>query len=357
MASGKGVAAGSARGAKTESDAGVAAGSTPITPERIMQHLAGVWGGVMLATAAKVGLFTLVEEGVASAGRIAERAGISRRGAQALLDGMVALGLVVREDGAYHNAPDAATFLVQNKPTYLGELPVIEGLEALPALARFPEVVRTGAPVELTAPQQEDFFARLVPAIAPLSFMPASLAAQELGVADAGPLEVLDVGGGSGAWAMVFGRLNRQVKVTQIDLAPVNRVARELVARAGIGDQFLVVNGDFHVEELGWNRFDVAILSNIAHLLGPGENLAVFEKIRRALKPTGTLVIADFVLEDDRSAHPFALLFAANMLAKTAEGACWRKADYGTWLGDAGFGEVRFVRTPGPVTLIFARPR
>jgi ubiquinone/menaquinone biosynthesis C-methylase UbiE len=353
----KGVAGRSPKGVGGASGEGAAAGRTPVTPERIMQQVAGPWGGVMLATAVKSGLFTLIEEGVATVGAIAERAGISRRGAQVLLDGMAAAGLVVRQDGAYRNAPDASTFLVQNKPTYMGELPVIEVLDELPQLARFPEAVRTGDPLETGGLPSAEFFSRLVPAIAPLAFLPASLAAQELGVADAGPLEALDVGGGSGAWTVVLGKLNPQIRVTQIDLPAVNRVARELVAREGIGDRFYVVDGDFHVQDLGWSRYDLAIYSNIAHMLGPAQNYAVFEKIRRALKPTGTLVVADFVLEDDRRAHPIALLFQANMLMKTAEGACWRKADYTSWLGDAGFGEPRFVSTPGPVTLIFAKPR
>jgi SAM-dependent methyltransferase len=156
---------------------------------------------------------------------------------------------------------------------------------------------------------------------------------------------------------VVLGRLNPQLTVTQIDSPEVNRVARELVSRAGVGDRFQTVDGDILTDDFGWSRYDVAVYSHIAHMLGPAQNLAVFEKIRRALKPTGTLVIADFVLEDDRSGNPFALLFQANMLVKTKEGACWRRADYRTWLGDAGFGEVSFVPTPGPVSLILAQPR
>jgi SAM-dependent methyltransferase len=334
-----------------------AEGTVPVTPERIMQTISGVWGGVMLGTAAKFDLFTLVEEGLGTASGIADRAGISRRGAQALLDGMVAVGLLVRQDGICRNAPDASKFLVRNQPTSMGQLPVLEALEALPALARLPDVVRSGVPIEAEGPPPEEFFSRLVPAIAPLSFMPATLAAQELGVAAAGRLEVLDVGGGSGAWATVLGRLNPQVRVTQIDTPAVNRVARELASRAGMGDRFYAVDGDFHVDDLGWSQYDIAICSHVAHMLGPAQNLSVFERIRRALKPTGTLVIADFVLEDDRSGPAMGLLFQANMLVRNKEGACWRKADYRTWLGDAGFGEVRIVPTPGPVSLILARLR
>jgi SAM-dependent methyltransferase len=327
-----------------------------VTPERIMQTIAGAWGAAMLGTAAKVDLFTLVEEGVATASGIAERAGISRRGAQALLDGMAALGFLVRQDGTYRNAPDAAKFLVQGQVS-MRQLPVLEAIEALPALAHLPEVVRTGKPLAGEGPAPDDFFPRLVPAIAPLSQLPAAVAIAELGVATAGPLEVLDVGGGSGAWTVALGRANPRVKVTQIDLAAVNRVARELVSRAGQGDRFYAIDGDFHVEDLGWSRYDLAIYSHIAHMLGPGQNLAAFQKIHRALKPTGTLCVADFVLEDDRTGHPLAALFQANMLVRTEEGQCWRQADYKAWLGDAGFGEIRFVPTPGPVTLILATPR
>jgi hypothetical protein len=44
------------------------------------------------------------------------------------------------------------------------------------------------------------------------------------------------------------------------------------------------------------------------------------------LKPGGAL-ISDFVLENDRTGHPFALLFHSTMLLDSRR-AVWQKADY-----------------------------
>jgi hypothetical protein len=81
----------------------------------------------------------------------------------------------------------------------------------------------------------------------------------------------------------------------------------------------------------------------------------VFRKFRRALEPGGTLVINDFVVNDDRSGPRFPLIFNSMMLLQTTHGATWREADYRKWLNEAGFAEVTFQPTPSPATLVFAR--
>ena len=58
---------------------------------------------------------------------------------------------------------------------------------------------------------------------------------------------------------------------------------------------------------------------------------------------------------DDRSGPPFALLFHLNMLLHTHGGATYRGADYRAWLAEAGFRHVDLEKTPGPVSLIYAR--
>jgi len=83
---------------------------------------------------------------------------------------------------------------------------------------------------------------------------------------------------------------------------------------------------------------------DIAHQESPRDNVAVFAKFRKALKPGGALVISDFVLEDDRTGHPFALMFNSTMLLDSKEGSVWPKGDYDAWLREAGFSSITFVR-------------
>ena len=82
---------------------------------------------------------------------------------------------------------------------------------------------------------------------------------------------------------------------------------------------------------------------------------AISGKLRNALKPGGTLVVSDFILNDDRTGHPFAMMFASQMLVVTKEGATYRQADYRAWLAEAGFTSIDIVPTATPATVVFAR--
>jgi SAM-dependent methyltransferase len=135
----------------------------------------------------------------------------------------------------------------------------------------------------------------------------------------------------------------------------VNAIARELVASHGVADRFFCIDGDLHTTDFGTAAYDIAIYSHVAHLEGPEDNISVLRKLRQALKPDGTLVISEFIVNDDRGGPPFPLLFATAMLLQSEHGTTWRRADYEHWLAEAGFTDVTFHPTPTPSTLVFAR--
>jgi ubiquinone/menaquinone biosynthesis C-methylase UbiE len=301
-------------------------------------------------------VFTHLDAGEDTVEKLAKRAGISERGAQVMLDGLTGLGLVELADGCYRNSADAAAFLVEGRPGYLGGFAKVL-LDQAAHWAQYPQVARTGIPlvVETSDVADNPFFEELVPAIAPLSVPSALIAAEELQLAEAGPIAILDVGGGSGVYASVWLGLNPAARATQLDWAPVNAIARRLVAAQGVADRFSCLDGDFHTTDFGTADYDVAVYSHIAHMESPDENIAILTRLRRALKPGGTLVINDFVVEDDRSGPPFSLIFHSEMLLRTKHGATYCRSDYQSWLTQAGFTDVSFRATPSPATLIFAR--
>ena len=88
-------------------------------PDKIMQLITGGWATAIVGAAARHGLFNALEGGDDAEG-VSKKSGISKRGAQALLDGLTGLGLVTVSSGRYQNTPEASVFLVQGKPAYLG---------------------------------------------------------------------------------------------------------------------------------------------------------------------------------------------------------------------------------------------
>jgi len=315
----------------------------------------GAWATGIVGAAAIHSVFNHLEDG-ATAADVAKKAGLSARGAQALLDGLLGLGLVTLEKGLYRNTPEASAFLVEGKPaSFVGM--ARWGLSYLSRWGDLDEVARTGVPTSAeTADLAENpFWEGLVTSIAVLSVPVARAAAEKLGIAKAGPITWLDVGGGSGVYSAIWLGLNPQARAIQLDWSNVNRIAKGFVARFGVGDRFETRDGDFHTTEFGAAAYDVAIYSHIAHQESPESNVAVFRKFRKALKPGGTLLISDFILNDDRTGHPFSLLFTSNMLLHSKEGAAYRQADYRRWLGEAGFASVTIEPTDGAASLVYAR--
>jgi SAM-dependent methyltransferase len=326
------------------------------TSDRIMRLITGYWATGIVGTAASHSLFTHLEAGATDAEQLAARAGISQRGAQTLLDGLVSLRLVELRDGGYRNSADAAAFLVEGRPTSLAGFAKLKMGHML-SLAGLPDVVRAGGPLTDAVVEVADnpHWEALVQALAAQSVPVAEIAADTLGLAEAGEISILDVGGGSGIYSAIWLGLNPAAHATQLDWGPINAIARRFLAERGVADRFTSIDGDLHTTDFGTCAHDIVVYSNIAHQEGPEDNIAIFAKARGALKPGGTLVISDYVVDDDRGGPPFALTFAAEMLLKSRHGTTWRRADYQTWLAKAGFEDVSFQLTPSPTTLIFAR--
>lgn len=325
------------------------------TPDKIMQIITGGWATSILGAAARHGIFNALEGNPARTEEVAKRTDISVRGAQALLDGLAGLGLLTLSEGRYQNSPEASQFLVKGKPSYLGGMAEVF-LEDFSTWQHMPDAVKTGMPVASNTTDVADnpFWHMLVPAIAALSFPVAQMAAEKLGIAKAGAVSWLDVGGGSGVWSAVWLGTNKQATGVQLDWPGVNKISRGFVANFGVADRYQTIDGDFHVADFGSAKYDFAVYAHIAHQETPADNLAVFRKFRKAIKPGGKLVVNDFVLADDRTGHPFAMMFASQMLVATKGGFTYRQSDYRQWLGEAGFQSVEIVPTPTPSTLIFA---
>lgn len=325
-------------------------------PDRILEIANGYWATGILGVAARHSLFTHLEAGVHTAVQLAAKAGISERGAQTLLDGLVSLGLVELRDGEYHNSVEAATFLVEGKHAGLSGFAKLKATE-MGKLVSLLDVFRTGGPLTDAMVEVADnpHWEEVVPAIAAQSVPAATVAADILGLAEAGEISILDIGGGSGIYSAIWLELNPAARSTQLDWGPVNTIARRLLKERDVADRFTCVDGDFHTIDFGVAAYDVAVYSHVAHQEGPEDNVAIFAKARGALRPGGTLVVCDYVVDDDRSGPPFPLIFASEMLLKSKKGGTWRQADYRAWLVEAGFDDVSFHSTPSPTTLVFAR--
>jgi ubiquinone/menaquinone biosynthesis C-methylase UbiE len=274
---------------------------------------------------------------------------------------MVGMEFLNREgsgDGArYTLVPESEAFLVEGKPAYQGGFLRWSARRLVEDWSNLTECVQTGKPVAPADNPEKGaaLWDELVDLLFPMMYAGAARAGQELRrLHPHGPLRLLDVGAGSGGWGIAAAKSDPAVQVVAFDLPGTLPHTRRWAEQSGVADRFEFRAGDMREADFGSAEFDAATLGHICHSEGVEHTRKLFAKVARALKPGGTLVIADMLPDADRSGPLFPLLFALNMLVHTSEGDTFTFAEYEGWLREAGFRDARLLEIPGPSPLVLA---
>ena len=95
--------------------------------------------------------------------------------------------------------------------------------------------------------------------------------------------------------------------------------------------------------DFGSQRFDLAILGHIVHLIGERSTRNLLSKLHRALKHGGRVAILDIVPNKERTGPTFPVLFALLMLLRTKDGGTYTVTECSDWLKTAGFHCIEIV--------------
>jgi predicted O-methyltransferase YrrM len=159
----------------------------------------------------------------------------------------------------------------------------------------------------------------------------APLLAQAVDLADAETL--VDVGGGSGIYAIALLQRYPQLRAVLLDRAEVVKVAEEMADAYGVAERLECRAGDMFAEPLP--AADAVLLSNILHDWDVAECRQVIAQCAASLRPGGQVLIHDAYLTDALDGPlPLALYSAA--LFSLTEGRLYSAAEYGVWLREAG---------------------
>jgi SAM-dependent methyltransferase len=167
------------------------------------------------------------------------------------------------------------------------------------------------------------------------------------------PISVLDLAAGSGVWGIALAEQSPQVRVTAVDWPAVIPVTQRVAGRRGVADRFRFVAGDLLEADFGAGHH-IATLGHIVHSEGESRSRALFDKTFAALAPGGTIAIAEWLVNDQRTEPLPSLIFAVNMLVNTDAGDCYSFNELRGWLRAAGFRDARTLETQGPSPLVLA---
>lgn len=167
---------------------------------------------------------------------------------------------------------------------------------------------------------------------------------------------LMDVGGGNGAFLRAVAPAAPKLNLMLFDLPPVADLARAAMADANLTDRTTIASGDFRRDALPEGA-DLISLVRIAHDHDDDTVLILLEKIRKALRPAGTLVIAE-PMAGTPGARRMGDAYFRVYLRAMGTGRPRTPAELTALLHRSGFGSVTQHRTAIPMLaqIVSAQP-
>lgn len=309
-----------------------------LSPRPLMRILGGFANSQILDAALEYDFFTLIQKGSQRAEEVAREAGTDPRATRIVLDGLIALALIEKKAGRYSLLPVSEAFLVKGKPSYMGDFRHVT-LALWDGMAHLKESLKTGQPLSrMDTGDELQVWEKLVLGIIPIAEPVARALCDVLGIGvNRKALRVLDIAGGSSIFGMTILARDPSAQVTQLDWPNVNAVAKKLNRERGLEGKIRFIDGEHRSATLEANYYDLILASNFCRFESPKGNQELFQKAYAALKPGGSLVVNDFLPNEERTGPTFALRFSVYTLTHTKEGECWTLSQYSDWLQAAGF--------------------
>ncbi|MBK1634572.1 methyltransferase [Rhodovulum adriaticum] len=326
------------------------------TADQISDIAFGFMGSKALFAALGAGVFTtLSQQGALTPAELATHAPLDADRAETLLTALAGMGLVVAQDGRFANSPAAEAFLVKGAKYDFGDyLRLQVGQQMYGLLDQIDDALTGRLPPEATASYAEWFSdpeeARLYSASQHAgSLGPARQLLKRVDLS--GVRTLLDVGGGTGAFAITLCQACPEMTATIVDFPNVAALGRDYIAQAGLSDRIVYVEGN--ALEADWPTGQDSILMSYLFSGVPGEtHEGLIARAVAHLAPGGRLMIHDFVVKADRTGPKLAALWQLQHTAFTPRARSLDEAWLRDALQDAGLESVEVTEMIPEMTML-----
>jgi hypothetical protein len=303
------------------------------------------WKTAVLHAAVKLDVFTVIGDGQLAGDEISRQLNAAQRGVARLLDALVAMELLVKADGKYANSPSAQNFLSKNSAQYIGHI-IMHHHHLVESWSKLDQAVQSGMPVRSRSSfskedRRESFLMgmfNMAMGLAPKLVPQIDLSTRK---------HLLDLGGGPGTYAIHFCLDNPGLRAEVNDLPTTRPFAEKIIKQFNLSDRINFIDGNYLTDPIE-GHYDVAWLSHILHGEGPEECRLIIQKTVDALEPQGTIIIHEFILNNNMDGPLFPALFSLNMLLGTDSGQSYSEQQLTDMLLTAGVKNIRRIPLKSP---------
>ena len=329
---------------------------------RLFRIAGGFIHSQVLLACVRLDLFDMLRARPLKTSEIASRTGLPERRLRHLLAAAAALDLLTRRRrdrfglgplGAAMNENTAVRAFVLHHDAFYQDLVDPVALFAGTSESRLSALWAYASSAEPGALERDDVRAYTA-LMSQSQVMVAEQVLDAFSFADSKSL--VDIGGGSAAFARAVAARWPDVAITVADLPPVADIARQTLREAGLERRIDVIGIDATTGNLP-GTYDVVSLVRIIHDHDDDRALKILQTARSALSDDGTLLVAEPLAAKDAAGALNDAYFQVYLLAM-GSGRPRRYAELKKLLKQAGFGSVRRRRTRVPLitSVVVAKP-
>jgi hypothetical protein len=317
--------------------------------EQIFEDVRGYWKSSVIISSIELDIFTNIDKGI-TCNDLANKLQLHYEALERLLDSLVNLNLLQKEENIYYNTYNAQKYLVKkNNPSYIGYVALYHK-SRYNVWENLGKSIKTGQPIasaSFLAPDKNQInnYARAMSARAKLE---VSDVLERIDFSNC--QRILDLGGAPGTFAFAFAEKYPNLDIVVFDLPDMMEISKEITNKK---HNIHLVEGNFDIDSLGYD-YCAVFMSQILDSLGRKGVEDLFTKVFNSLKMGGKLIIRDYILRDDNTEPEVSIFRSLNVLLTTATGKLYNTSDYFAMLSQAGFKNITFMQLPGPTDLIQA---
>ena len=328
--------------------------SDPLSIYRYRDAIAAV--DLMGVAIAHLDFFTWLEGHPATLGMICAHFEIHERPADVMMSLFAAQGLIQQNGGVWILTLRGREHLVASSPWNLAPY-YVSMKDRQPTLDML-KVLKTGKPANwgsydaqawAQAMERADFATSFTAAMDCRGILLGPALARKIDLS--AHTALLDIAGGSGIYACAIKARHPHVKATVFERPPVDRIARESIAKHGV--EVDVVAGDMFKDSLPAG-YDAHLWSNVLHDWDEPTVRSLLVKSAAALPSGGLVIIHDAFLNKEKTGPLHVAEYSA-LLMNITEGRCYGLAEMAKYLFEAGFEWVEHQPTAVARSFIVAR--
>ncbi len=294
----------------------------------------------IILTAYELDIFTYIGENSQNSEVISKALNINKNATERLLNALVAIKLLNKNDIYYSNTKDSLQFLSKNSPAYLAGL--LHSNHMWNTWSNLTNVVKTGNSSDIRDVNErgEEWLEAFINAMHDRGKKQADNQVSKIDLHNV--KSILDIGGGSGCYCMAFLNRKPELKATIFDLPNVVPISKKIVEQEGYSGKIEHYTGDYTTDDLPIG-FDLVFLSAVIHSNTSDTNQELVKKCYNSLNTNGKIVIQDWIMNDAKTEPVQGAIFSINMLVGVIGGDCYSENEVSTWLKNAGFSDISKV--------------